>query len=374
MFDSYELPMRHYYLTFIVFLISGWIFNKSISGNTPDLGRSTKVDGLDLKDCGMSLHQVTQKLESFELSLDQMQQSYQLIKQRENLELNKKLNRYQNGIDIIKLLYEKLLDLDHHLTSINTFNDIHDLTNLNNYPEFIEVREALIKDTRQKSSIALPPFLQQNIFVTMGYTLLSSVFGEGNMDKRNDDINNIACLLDFTVSMQSDLKMIYYETEFLHQATRDIQDRCFTLFNEYTIILDYNKTIQWCRENDDWGLLDKRIETLKSTMIPGIKLDTDSLRLDKNIEISNDIEFQITRLIGLMEAYDNLIRQGINYYSKFKTILDNYENEDSCVGQLPDEIVRLKKKIDLSITKYTTAYNLAELQGSGLKNLLFSER
>ncbi|NNE27618.1 MAG: hypothetical protein HKN09_12310 [Saprospiraceae bacterium] len=365
--------MRHYYLTLCILIITSWLFNsEKPSGqfnHTPPFkdvgGLNSSYSENDL----VRLHDMVYQLETNIMRL----QSYVELSELANLRaLNSNLDRYRNGIDILKLLYEKLLDLDHHFTSINAFHEIHDITNLNNYPEFIAVRESFIDDTRQKSSVELPQFLQQNIFVTVGYTLLSSVFGDGAPAKRNEDINDIACLLDFTVSMQSDLKMIYYETTFLHQATKALLIRCQGLFKEYTSVLDYKKSIQWCRDKDEWDLIDERISRLSERHGFNKTLTIESGFNHQLNDVNTNVEFQISRLISLMEAYDTFISQGINYYSKFNIILDNYENENICVDQLPDEIQKLKQKIDLSIQKYTTAYNLAELQGSELKNLMFA--
>ena len=364
--------MRQYCLTIIIILITGWNLQTSERLLPSEIYWTSQ--GVGGYASNSKLNEVLLQMSILKDNIEAIHQSYIYLQNEVWVRNSSNLNRYRNGIDIIKLLYEKLLDLDHHFTSLHTFNDIHELTNLNAYPEFIAVRETLINDTRQKSSIDLPKFLEQNIFITVGYTLLSSVFGEGTPSKRNDDINNIACLLDFTISMQSDLKMIFYETEFLHQSTKSLISKCQNLFQDYTSILNYNKSIYWCREKDDWELLDDRIMKLASNLSAQSLHSFDTLRQQKAIKQTTDIEFQITRLVGLMESYDSFISQGINYYSKFKTILDNYQNEENCVHQLPEEIQMLKQKIDLSIKKYTTAYSLVELQGSELKNLLYANQ
>src|SRR5690606_12219135 len=49
--------------------------------------------------------------------------------------------RYLKGLQIIKILYEKTLSLDHHFTSVATFNEINNLSNPNNYPEFTKMKD-----------------------------------------------------------------------------------------------------------------------------------------------------------------------------------------------------------------------------------------
>ena len=44
--------------------------------------------------------------------------------------------RYLKGLDLIKLLYEKVLSLDHHFATMQTFQHVSALSNPNSYPAF----------------------------------------------------------------------------------------------------------------------------------------------------------------------------------------------------------------------------------------------
>jgi len=44
--------------------------------------------------------------------------------------------RYLKGLQIIKILYEKVLGLDHHFASVRTLNEINKISNPNQYPEY----------------------------------------------------------------------------------------------------------------------------------------------------------------------------------------------------------------------------------------------
>ena len=59
------------------------------------------------------------------------------------------------------------------------------------------------------------------------------------------------------------------------------------------------------------------------------------------------------------------------YYQKFKTIINSYENKGECTINLPTEFNQLEEEINYSIEKFRTAYNMAELQGSRLRDLMY---
>ena len=84
-----------------------------------------------------------------------------------------------------------------------------------------------------------------------------------------------------------------------------------------------------------------------------------------------DLEFSIDRLLQFMNKYNVFISSGEKYYQKFKTILNNYANDSVCESQLPHQFSDLKEDIDHSIIKFNEAYNISELRGSKLKDLMY---
>lgn len=49
-------------------------------------------------------------------------------------------DRYRKSIELIKFLYEKILGLDHHFSSLQTHQNVQQLSNPHHYPEFQETR------------------------------------------------------------------------------------------------------------------------------------------------------------------------------------------------------------------------------------------
>ena len=78
----------------------------------------------------------------------QIDQQLQTLENLEGIQLLKV--RYRKGIDLIKLMYEKLLGLEHHFTGMQTFQNVMMLSNPNAYPEFQKAKDVLEKKVNKK--------------------------------------------------------------------------------------------------------------------------------------------------------------------------------------------------------------------------------
>jgi len=278
--------------------------------------------------------------------------------------------RYKKGVEILKMLHEKILALDHHFTTLNTFHEIQELSNPNSYPEFIKIKENLKESTAQKSSVPLPLILDSSPIVALGFSVVSSIFGENNKEERERDLEEISCLLDFTVEMHSDLKLIFYETSYLMASNEDLKEECYQLFKDYTKVIDYNLSLTECRNLDDWDKVYEQLDTLIVNLDGMIGTST---QLDRKqfIQKLNNLEFSIDRLLAFVDNYEDFIKQAEHYYQKFQTILSSYQNKETCFDSLPKEYHTLDLKIQTSIDKFKDTYNVKELQGSKLRDLLY---
>ena len=85
-----------------------------------------------------SAHQNHQRVPTYQLRYLQQQrlleQTQRLLQQTTEIELLR--IRFEKGIELIKILYEKLLALDHHFTGMQTYQNILMLSNPNTYPDF----------------------------------------------------------------------------------------------------------------------------------------------------------------------------------------------------------------------------------------------
>ena len=208
-----------------------------------------------------------------------------------------------------------------------------------------------------------------NPYLSTTFSLVASVIGGGSSKDREADLNEIACILDFTASMNSELSTIFYETEFLKANNFSLKSECLDLFVDYTKVIGYFTTLDKCRKEDDWeklyetldGFVQKLEEDMKKDNSPG------SSAYKKQI----NLEFSVDRLLEFINKYNAFISQGEKYYKKFKIIVSNYPNEASCLEKLPPHFTQLQKDIDNSIYKFNEAYDISELTGSKLKDLLY---
>lgn len=287
-------------------------------------------------------------------------------------QLNMAKARYRKGLELIKLMYEKILGLDHHFHSVKTYNNISQLTNPNAYPAFQESKEHIEKRLKKDFDIQLPNLLHSNPLISATFSLMASLIGEGEPREKEKDLEEVACILDFTVRMFADLNLIYYETEFLKESNNNLKKNCLQLFKEYAKIIGYKVELDICRADDDWETiydnLDVFIENMEKDAAKSAADPAANRSLMKGIA---NLEFSIDRLLDFLEKYNAFIAQGGKYYQKFEVIVSNYQNEAACVNKLPHQFSTLKQDIKYSIDKFNEAYNIAELNGSKLKDLLY---
>ncbi|MDV7398429.1 hypothetical protein RZS08_43895, partial [Arthrospira platensis SPKY1] len=84
-----------------------------------------------------------------------------------------------------------------------------------------------------------------------------------------------------------------------------------------------------------------------------------------------NLEFATQRVADFISQYQLFVSQGAQYYQKFDNIVSTYENEDACKQSLPRQFEELRGDIRQTIDKFSRTYNLPEIQGSRLKDLLF---
>ena len=160
--------------------------------------------------------------------------------------------RYRKGIDLIKLLYEKILALDHHFTGMQTYQNIILLSNPHTYPEFQKIQSVIEGRLKKGAAIKLPPILETNPYLSATFSIAGTLLGSGSKSDKQKELDEISCILDFTVRMNSDLSVIQHETEFLKTSNQNLKEECEKLFADYTKVIKYIVPIEQCRENDDW--------------------------------------------------------------------------------------------------------------------------
>ncbi len=321
-----------------------------------------------------SIHLKIQKIDKQLKVSDNVEQKVELLIQKDILKTRlqslKQINakditkvRYIKGLEIIRLLYEKVLSLDHHFASVATFSEINKIANPNQYPEYDRLKSLVKSKRHKKEGFDLTNVLGTNTLVSVINTFSNMMVSDLSKEEKEEELQNIDCILDFTLRMQNDLNTIYFETAFLQKSNATIKADIEKLFLNFTKPIGYAAQLEDCRNNDDWASVRQKLNTFVEQMNKA--KDSDGLRM------RIDLEFPIDRLIQFITQYNNFINDGEDFYQKFKIMLNSYENEDQCQSKLPIEYKKLKSDIDIAVQKFNVAYKPIQVNGSKMKQLLY---
>lgn len=365
------------------------IFYKGICNTNPEKDPNTIVDEM--------LHEIAQVQAEYSINktavFQQLQEATVLLRTAETLDtkvhylilkdsLNAKLHllrknelkdiskiRYIKGLQIIKLLYEKTLSLDHHFSAVSSIRDINNISNPNNYPEFVKMKDELKQTQDKRTGFDLTAILGSNIYTSVIYSFVS-MFTNTNTSKAQKDasLEEVECILDFTLRMHNDLNTIYFETAFLEKKNANVTKAIKELFMEYTKPVGYSIGLAECRSSDDWETIIKNLEEYLEKMGKAI---ADPAKQEDARTLQINLEFPIDRLLQFITEYNNFINEGVNFYEKFNIMLSSYENEEKCFSKTPIEYTRLKEGIAVTIEKFNTAYKPVEINGTKMKQLLY---
>lgn len=322
-------------------------------------------------------NQEVQKLNAinYELGIAQTtDQKVELLLQKDNIvEAIRKLKlestneiskvRYLKGLQIIKILYEKVLSLDHHFASVRTFTEINKISNPNQYPEYSKLKEIIAAKKDKKSGFDLTSVLGTNTIVSVVQTFTNMMGSNLTKEEKEKEIANVECILDFTLRMQNDLNIIYFETAYLQTSNDKIKQDIELLFKDYVKPIGFTATLEQCRTNDDWETITQKMDEYLT------KMKSSSGNAQYKMQVN--MEFPIDRLLQFITQYNNFIDQGGKFYEKFKIILNSYENEKQCETKLPLEYKKLKTDIEVAISKFNVAYKPIEINGTKMKEILY---
>lgn len=225
------------------------------------------------------------------------------------------------------------------------------MANPNQYPEFNKVKELVQSRRDRRQSFDLTAVLGTNTIVSVVNTFSNMLVSNLTKEEKETELENIECIIDFTLRMQGDLNTIYFETTYLQKSNEKIKEDIEILFRDYTQPIDYSVSLEQCRSNDDWETIRKKMRAQTKMYI--------------------NIEFPIDRLLQFITQYNSFIDQGGKFYEKFKIILNSYENQQQCQTKLPLEYEKLKNDIDVAIDKFNIAYRPVEINGSKMKEILY---
>ncbi len=367
-----------YFLAILFFGVNNYAFSKPKNQNPNDLIIELAKE---IKNLNEKLSQVLELKEKELLIINKSLSIAISLEQKVNLILEKDILkdeikalkidnnseiakiRYLKGLQIIKILYEKVLSLDHHFSSIRTLNEINKISNPNQYPEYEKLKEVVSAKKDKKLGFDLTAILSTNPIVSVVQTFTNLIGSSLTKEEKEKEIGNVDCILDFTLRMQNDLNTIYFETAYLQTSNDKIKEDIQVLFKDYTKPIGYESSIDICRTNDDWETITQKM----NDYLAKTKVATGN----KQYKMQVNIEFPIDRLLQFITQYNSFIDQGGKFYEKFKIILNSYENQKQCETKLPIEYNKLKADIDVAIDKFNIAYKPVEVNGTKMKEILY---
>jgi hypothetical protein len=391
------------YLIFAFFLLSGLLPGSFLAGRTPSPVADSSfwwqpilastANGLEsleneylhqveplqvrLQDLNISLQDPRNRVPEcgFPMLWEKMQLQETLVQLEQEHELKLLKLRYRKSIEIVKMLYEKVLSMDHHLSSLKAQQGLSNLSNPHNYPEFKEAKNIVEERMKRKFNFQMPALLQTNPYISAAFSIVGFAVGGGEEKEKKESIEKVACVLDFTVRMHNDLNVIYYETGYLREANLTLKKECEALFSDCARQVGYTIPLICGRDGDDWERLYGMLDVYVSKALGEIPANTNGMPALPDPRLlsraTTNLQFSIDRVGSFIDKYSNFVSQGSEYYKKFSKIAGNYENEKACAAALPAQFKQLKNDIDETLEKFNSAYKMPEVQGSKLKDMLY---
>ena len=131
----------------------------------------------------MQYAQSTEQLVKLIYRKDHLLELLDITKQSEYADISKV--RYLKGLQLIRLLYEKMLALDHHFEAVTTLGEMSAMANPNTYPVFNELK-GILKQENKKASFELPSLLGDNIYTSIVHSVVS-LFNSNQTKKEKEE-------------------------------------------------------------------------------------------------------------------------------------------------------------------------------------------
>jgi hypothetical protein len=290
--------------------------------------------------------------------------------QRKLEELQCIRERYTTGIELIKILYEKILDLEHHFATLNLQKDLSRLTNPNDYPQFKEAQMVIRKKQRRNVGVELPMMLESNPYIAVTYALTGILVANMGNNEKKEKLDKLACIMDYTIRMRTDLNGIGYENDALRDANLMLKNDCERLFEDYLRAIEYSYSLSDTRQQDKWEVIEERMDDYSKKNKQSIL--SDSTFIEQKIIQKGIVNFQfsIDRLLEFIGKYNQFTSSGTQNYKKCAKMLDNFA-QPPCAVELPIQFGELKSEIEQSVLLFENAYRMPELKGFKRKMLMY---
>ena len=319
----------------------------------------SEIETLNNQLSSLNSSQLTLRVEALEQKQENIEK-LQVSQQNKEIEIYK--TKYSVGVLIIKDIIQSIEKLKSQYDAVS-FNDSYkDLSNPNNYSQYSDNLDFLQKKLVKKG-LTLPKLDIPNPFLSTVYGIAQGLVSK--QDNKDDKINDINCILNFTSRASQELNIVKYDLIYLQQSIDKMISDYNEIFKSYTSLVEYDKSfVDYIRNADDD--LDKKIKTLFT------KINSSSTELKEKEKAINSTKFQLKKIMDAYLKYEMFIAQNTAYYEKFDLIISSIS--PTCGNPTVNQEIKtkydtVKDKLDTAKESFTKAFS-GTIKQSYLKKLI----
>lgn len=305
----------------------------------------------------LSADQLGKRIEA----LEKKQQNLGLLKRNEqDKEIALYQTKYEAGVLIIKDIIESMQKLKSQYDAVSFNDSYRSLSNPQQYPLFAE-NVKFLKEKLIKKGLTLPPLSLANPILNSVYGLAQGLVSD--QDNKDEKIEELICILDFTSLVSQDLNVIKFDLIYLQYSIDKMLLDDQDLFDSYTNLVNYNDDFNTYIRDADEDLSDKIEQYFKEIKTKEIAMKERDLKI---------IKFQLQKVMDAYLKYEMFTAQNSAYYEKFDLIIRNIE--PNCGNPIVQAEMHAKyDEVRDKLQKAKTSFNMAfsgTIKQSYLKELI----
>ena len=292
-----------------------------------------------------------------------------------NTEKGEKYNRELNAFKIqfataVGITYKIISDvkkLEVLYGSLEIYSDFADNANPTNYQAFNNNLQT-IKNGKFKSGIELPEMEISNPYISIAYSLIGGIFSKNK--ERTDAINNMTCVIEYTMDFKSDLRSINTSISFLSESSTTNKNNGIKLFNKLVRHIGYSGDYSSYKEalNSTSDPLSGEKNSFFNQFNDG---EASGYQLNRNIRI-RELKLIIQALDKYIDSYEALLYNGLSYYESFLKIVEKYKIENNdfpCIAEddrdnfqeMYDDLVEIRNQYKEAYKSVVTTADMVSL-------------
>ena len=260
-------------------------------------------------------------------TFNEFRQSLATLQDEKEIKYTRELNAFQiqfaTAVDLTFKIISDVKKLEVLYGSLEIYSDFADNANPTNYSAFNSNLENL-KQGKFKSGIELPDVEISNPYISIAYSLIGGIFSK-NSD-RAEAINNMTCVIEYTMDFKSDLRSINTSISYLSESSTTNKENGIKLFNKLVKQIGYDG--DYYSYMNALHVSSYPLGTFKHSFFEEfIDGSSSNYNLDRNVRI-RELKLIIQSLGEYIDSYEALLYNGLSYYESFLKIVNKYLDEN----------------------------------------------